>query len=61
MPHPVLLLLLLLPLLLLLFQHGVEGVKVILVGNKVDLEETRKVTTRRGQKVTMFVGQGLLQ
>ena len=31
--------------------HGIEGVKVILVGNKVDLEAERQVSTRRGQKL----------
>ena len=38
-------------------QHGIQGVKVILVGNKVDLEDQRKVSTRRGQKVG-YIGGG---
>ena len=32
-------------------QNAVKDVKLLLVGNKVDLEELRQVTTHRGQKV----------
>ncbi|XP_003385079.1 PREDICTED: ras-related protein Rab-13-like [Amphimedon queenslandica] len=31
--------------------HGVKGVKIILIGNKVDLESERKISTRHGQKL----------
>lgn len=32
-------------------QNAVEDVKLVLVGNKVDLEDQRQVTLRRGEKV----------
>lgn len=34
-----------------LFQNAVEGVKLLLVGNKVDIEDMRQVEKRRGEKV----------
>ena len=47
-------------------QHGVDGVKVVLIGNKVDLQSKRQVSTRRGQmviailycKLTGFISAG---
>ena len=33
-------------------QNAVDDVKLILVGNKLDLEQHRQVTTHKGEKVS---------